>query len=416
MQSVAQALEIVLQNAKPLPARTAPLTTSVLGLVLAEDIASDLDMPPFDKAMMDGFALRVSDLRNGQAELVIIEEIPAGRTPTRAVGAGQASRIMTGAPIPQGADAVVMIECCETLANQKVRVNEPRARPRLNILDRAKEMRVGEIVLRAGTRLRPQEFGLLAAVGRTTARVQPAPRVAILSTGDEIVEPSITPGLGQIRNSNGPMLQAQTARAGADPQFLGIARDEPQHLRSLITEGLRRDVLILSGGVSAGKLDLVPGILEELGVRALFHKVAMKPGKPVLFGVLFGRDPMGSAGLETSQTLVFGLPGNPVSSMVGFELFVRPALRALMALPPGPGLVQATLTKDHPYRTDRPTYHPARLSWCDDAGWAVEPTAWFGSPDLRGLSPANAFVVLPEGDHVHRAGDRLPVLRVENDF
>ena len=399
MHSVAQALEIVLAQAAPLPAVMATLTPETLGLVLAEDVVSDLDMPPFDKAMMDGFALRYADLRDGQAELALVEEISAGKTPTRAVFSGQASRIMTGAPMPQGA-AVVMIERCEVVGD-RVRVSDPRLTPGQNILPQAREMRLGETVLRAGVRLRPQEFGLLATVGRTTVKVQPAPRVAILSTGDELVEPTRQPGPGQIRNSNGPMLLAQVARAGGVPWFLGIARDEPGHLRTMILEGLQADVLLLSGGVSAGKLDLVPGVLAELGVQPLFHKIAMKPGKPLLFGV-------------KGRRLVFGLPGNPVSSLVCFELFVRPAIRALMALPPGPQFVKAALTRDFPYRTERATYHPARLH-LTDAGWTVEPAAWFGSPDLRGVTLANAFVVLPAGDHTHRGGESLMVLRVENE-
>jgi molybdopterin molybdotransferase len=401
MHSVAQALEIVLVHAHPLAAVAMPLGPETLGLVLAEDIVSDLDMPPFDKAMMDGFALRSNDLRDGRAELTVIEEIPAGKTPKLPILAGQASRIMTGAPIPQGADAVVMIERCEIVGNS-VRVNDAQLTTRQNILSRAREMRVGETVLRAGIRLRPQEFGVLATVGRTKALVQPAPRVAILATGDELVEPITQPGPGQIRNGNGPMLAAQVARAGGIPWLLGIARDETDHLRLLIAEGLQADVLLLSGGVSAGKRDLVPGVLADLGVAPLFHKIAMKPGKPLLFGV-------------KAPHLVFGLPGNPVASLVCFEMFVRPALRALMRLPPGPELVKAKLTKDYPYRTDRPTYHPARLQ-LTNAGWTVEPVAWLGSPDLRGVTSANAFVLLPDGDHHHRAGDRLMVLRVENDW
>jgi molybdopterin molybdotransferase len=295
-----------------------------------------------------------------------------------------------------------MIERCE-IHGDHVQINEPRIKPRLNILDRAKEMRVGETILRSGKRLRPQELGLLAGVGRTSARLQPAARVAVLSTGDEIVPPEVKPGPSQIRNSNGAMLLAQVQRAGGVPTFLGIARDEAAHLRALIAEGLKYDVLILSGGVSAGKLDLVPGVLAELGVQAIFHKVAMKPGKPVLFGVA-----------ARGSTVVFGLPGNPVSSLVCFELFVRPALRKLMARKPGPDWVKATLARDYPYRTDRPTYHPARLQISDD-GWTVEAAAWFGSPDLRGILSANAFVLLPEGDHVHRAGDKLMVLNVERE-
>ena len=407
MLSVAEALQIVLAQVKPLPAETAPLAPAALGLILAEDVVSDLDMPPFDKAMMDGFALRFADLRNGQAELTIVEEIYAGKTPTASVNAGQASRIMTGAPMPRGADAVVMIERCEIIGN-KVRVNDAALKLGQNILTKGREMRVGETVLRSGARLRPQEFGLLATVGRTSVKAHPAPRVAIVPTGDEIVEPHVRPGPGQIRNSNGPMLLAQVSRAGGVPRFLGIARDEVRHLRDLITEGLQADMLILSGGVSAGKLDLVPGVLEELGVKALFHKVAMKPGKPILFGIKRGEE------ANEPPRMIFGLPGNPASTLVGFELFVRPAIRGLMGLPPGPDMVKATLIRDFPYRTDRPTYHPARLH-LTDTGWTVEPTAWFGSPDLRGVTPANAFALLPAGDHLNPTGAILEVLRVENE-
>jgi molybdopterin molybdotransferase len=415
MLSVAQALEIVLANVAPLPARMTPLGPNALGLVLAEDVASDLDMPPFDKAMMDGFALRSADLRDGRAELAIIEEIPAGKTPTKTVGSLQASRIMTGAPVPVGADAVVMIENCE-IAGTNVRVHEPRIKPRLNILDRAKEMRVGETILNSGTRLRPQELGLLAAVGRTSVKLHPAARVAVLSTGDEIVPPDVKPGPGQIRNSNGAMLLAQVQRAGGAATFLGIARDDTEHLRSLIAEGLKYNVLILSGGVSAGKLDLVPGVLAELGVEALFHKVAMKPGKPVLFGV--GQPPhprpLSPGGERGEGPLVFGLPGNPVSSLVCFELFVRPAIRKLMTLDPGPTwILAATLMKDFAYRTDRPTYHPAWLHMAEH-GPLVEPVPWFGSPDLRSVMSANAFMVIQPGDHQYKAGGRFEVLCVED--
>lgn len=399
MLSVTEALRIVLDRAKPLPADTVALGDA-LGLVLCEDIASDLDMPPFDKAMMDGFALRIADLQGGRAELAIIEEIVAGKTPGKAVGPNQAARIMTGAPMPPGADTVVMIERCET-AGDIVRVNDPKLQAGANILPRGREMHIGETVLSAGTRLRPQEVGLLAAVGRWSVRAQRRPTVGVLCTGDELVPAENKPGPGQIRNSNGPMLTAQIQRAGGVPRFVGIARDEPAHLRERIADGLRSDMLLLSGGVSAGKLDLVPGVLAELGVEPLFHKVAIKPGKPLLFGMHGPR-------------LVFGLPGNPGASLVCFEMFVRPALRGLMGLPPGPRIVTAVLVRDFPYRSDRPTYHPARLI-LTDTGWTVDPVGWFGSPDLRGTVPANAFVILPEGDHQHRAGARLPVLRVEDE-
>ena len=195
------------------------------------------------------------------------------------------------------------------------------------------------------------------------------------------------PGPGQIRNSNGPMLSAQVLCAGGSPLYLGIARDRLDHLRPLVADGLKSDVLILSGGVSAGKLDLVPGVLQEVGVVPHFHKVEMKPGKPVFFGTRPGEP----------TTLVFGLPGNPVSSFVSFELFVRPALRRLCGLRERAteGL-SAALVDDFAYKTDRPTYHAAHVE-AAGAGWRVRPVPWFGSPDLRALTRANALVVFPAG-------------------
>jgi molybdopterin molybdotransferase len=401
--SVAEAQAIILGEVHPLPPTPLPLAAAS-GLVLAQDVVSDLDMPPYDKALMDGYAVRAADVGPAGAALVVIEEVTAGSVPKKTVGAGEATRIMTGAPMPPGADAVVMIERTTALSEQRVTV-EGGVKPGQNILPRAREMRSGDVVLQAGMRLRPQELGLLAMCGAATVRVHPSPRVAILPTGDEIVEVEQTPGPGQIRNSNGFMLLGQTVRAGAEPAPLGIARDNRPSLQEHVARGLEADALILSGGVSAGKLDLVPAALAEAGVAIFFHKVAMKPGKPMLFGVKRheGRP----------ATFVFGLPGNPVSSLVCFELFVRPALRRLMNLPPGPTMVQAALAEDFPYRSDRPTYHPAQLT-AAESGWSVRAMPWFGSADLRGLMASNAFVVLPPGDHRHRAGQTLPVLVVEN--
>jgi len=399
MLSVAEAQELVMQRARPLPPRTASLSPPALGLVLAEDVQSDLDMPPWDKAMMDGYAVRSEDLAEGTAVLAVVEEIMAGQVPKKVLGSGQAARIMTGAPVPGGADAVVMVERTRGLDDGGVWI-EDRPKPRQHILARGREMQRGETVVRAGACLRPQEFGVLAAVGRSSAKVHPAPHVAILPTGDEIVEIDTVPGPGQIRNSNGNMLLAQVSRAGAIPRLLGIARDQIEHLRSLVSEGLKADVLVLCGGVSAGERDLVPGVLGEMGVEAVFHKVAMKPGKPVFFGV-------------RGDTLVFGLPGNPVSSYVCFELFVRPALRRLQGhAEPGPFLVQARLADDLAHRSDRPTYHPGLLLSTGES-WEIKPVPWFGSPDLRGLLQSNAFIVLPPGEHKFKAGQSFPVLKVE---
>jgi len=298
-----------------------------------------------------------------------------------------------------------VIERTHALTPERVRIADT-ARSGQNILPRATEMRRGDIVLRNTTPLRPQEFGLLAMCGRDRFMVYPRPRLAILPTGDEVVDVEQTPGPGQIRNSNGFMLLAQAARAGATPTLIGIAHDTADSLRALLAVGLKQDALVLSGGVSAGKLDLVPAALAEAGVDTFFHKVAMKPGKPMLFGVKRHSD--------GRCTYVFGLPGNPVSSLVCFELFVRPALRKMMNLFPGPRLIEATLAEDYRYRTDRPTYHPARLEM-SERGWSVRAVPWFGSSDLRGLLASNAFVVLPAGDHQHRAGQTLPVLPVESE-
>jgi molybdopterin molybdotransferase len=372
----------------------------MLGLILAEGVASDLDMPPYDKAMMDGYAVRSADVA-GQKALQIIEEVTAGQTPRLPLGAGQATRIMTGAPVPADADAVVQVEHTRTLEPNRVVVERGPVAPNQNILRRGREMQAGQVVLPAGIRLRAQEFGVLATVGKTSVQVHPAPCVAVLSTGDEIVDASRKPGPGQIRNGNGPMLAAQTLSAGARPIPLGIAPDTLEGLRPPLEEGLRHDVLILSGGVSAGKLDLVPGVLQEMGVQAHFHKVAMKPGKPVFFGI-------------RGQTLVFGLPGNPVSSFVCFELFVRPALRRLAGeSSPLPRVIPAVLAAEFAYRTDRPTYHPARLSTDAEGRSIVKPVPWFGSPDLLGLTRANALLMIPVGEHRYAGGERMQVLPLD---
>jgi molybdopterin molybdotransferase len=399
MLSVAEAQAIVLQHARPLPPEAVAIVDA-LGLVLAEDIVSGLDVPPYDKAMMDGFAVRSVDLPQGRGVLTVIEEVVAGQTPQQQVGAGQATRIMTGAPIPGGADAVIKIERTTSVDGQRVQIDDEPPRAGTNIFHRGREMRKGDVVLSRGTALTPQDIGVLATVGRPQVQAIPRPVVTVLPTGDELVEADQAPGPGQIRNGNGPMIAAQCRRAGVTPRYLGIARDRLDSLRALIAEGLRAPVLVLSGGVSAGKLDLVPGVLRELEVAAHFHKVEMKPGKPVFFGT-------------RGQTLVFGLPGNPVSSLVCFELFVRPALRRLMGhAETGPRIVPAALAADFPYKTDRPTYYPARLK-AGPQGWQVRPAAWSGSADLRALSGTNALVLFPAGDQQHRAGTLFPTVICE---
>lgn len=396
MLPVADAQQRILERTQPLAPVEVGLYGQALGLVLAQEAASDLDMPPFDKALMDGYALRTTDLSGHSTNLSVIEEVVAGQTPRHEIQAGQATRIMTGAPVPRGADAVIMVERTRLLDPNTVAIDGP-LKPGQNILTRGREMRDGEVILRPGTCLGPTEYGLLAATGHATIRAHPRPHVAILPTGDEIVPTSVKPGPGQIRNSNGPMLFAQVQRAGGVPVPIDIAGDRLDRLRPLVERGLQEDVLLLSGGVSAGKLDLVPEVLAGLGVEILFHKVAMKPGKPLLFGV-------------KGKTLVFGLPGNPVSSLVCFELFVAPALRKLAGhKEPGPVWLEAQLEADFPHRSDRETYHPVRLVALGSI-LRFRPQPWFGSPDLRGLLEANGFARLPSGDHQHQAGTLFPVM------
>jgi molybdopterin molybdotransferase len=395
MLSVCEALEIVLSKCRPLPARDAALTADNLGLVLAEDVASDLDMPPFDKALMDGFAVRCADL-SATSTLPVQGEVTAGQT-APALAAGQAIRIMTGAPVPAGADAVIRIEDTQPAGDNGVEIRVTPAKPGQFILSRGREMRHGDVVIRSGSVLRPQELGLLATVGRISVKVVPAPSVAVLATGDELVEASATPGPGQLRNSNGPMLTAQATRTGARTKYLGIGRDDIAALLALATDGLKSSILVLSGGVSMGTKDYVPGVLQELGVEPHFHQVAMKPGKPLFFGT-------------RGETLVFGLPGNPVSSFCGFELFVRPAIRKMAGHAAAESEWQeAALDEEFTHGSDRPTYHPA---WLENVAGVnrVKAVPWFGSPDLRALTKANALLFLPVGKQTFPAGRTMSVL------
>lgn len=405
MLPVAAAREQILDHCQALAPELLPVSPAALGRIVAETVVSDLDMPPFDKAMMDGYAVRSADLPEGRGRLLVIEEITAGNVPRHRVEAGQASRIMTGAPLPEGADVVVVIERTTLLDERHVAIDDRPPRPGQHIQPRGREMARGEVVVRPGDVLRPQECGVLAMVGRATVRQVPPPRVAVLATGDELVEVTLGPGPGQIRNSNATMLLAQVACAGGVPHDLGIARDSLDSLSPRIEEGLRTcEVLVLSGGVSAGKFDLVPEALRNAGVTAHFHKVALKPGKPLLFG---------TAERHGGKRLVFGLPGNPVSSFVCFELFLRPALRCLagrrdLDLP----AVTAVLTEGFRHTADRPTYHPARLQ-AVGTGWQVTPVRWLGSADLRAFLSANALLVLPPGDEPYPAGAAVEVLALE---
>jgi molybdopterin molybdotransferase len=388
------------------------------GLALAEDIVSRVDSPPYCKALMDGYAVRSADR---QAERRILEEVAAGAVPRYPVAPGTAVRIMTGAPIPDGADAVVPIEQCELVDPATVRLHKLDSACGQNVLPRGASMRVGDTVLHAGAELRPIEIAILAEIGHASVAVQPRPRVAVLPTGNEIVPMDQEPGPGQIRNSNGPMLLAAAARAGGRAVDLGIARDERDGLRRSIESGLAADVLVLSGGVSAGAFDLVPGVLAELDVEQVFHKIALRPGKPLWFGVKRTGE---------RSVLVFGLPGNPVSSLVCFELFVRPAIAALA----GRGFVglrtiTAQLSHNFDHAGGRAAYLPARIAFASNSEptlgvlaedsslplarpdmLAVEILPWQGSADVATLARADGLARFPNEKQHHSAGKLIDVL------
>jgi molybdopterin molybdotransferase len=315
---------------------------------------------------------------------------------------GTTIRIMTGAPLPAGADAVAKVEDCELLDNQTIR-NPRGLAAGACVLRRGASFCQGEAVLPARKRVGPLDIALLAEIGQAEAAAIPLPRVGVLPTGDELVAADAVLGPGQIRNSNGPMLLAALAAAGYPSVDLGIGRDDERDLREKIARGLECDVLLISGGVSAGVKDLVPGVLAELGVSQHFHKVRMKPGKPLWFGTRDAGD---------RRTLVFGLPGNPVSTYVSFVLFVAPALKTLAGDRVRPSVPEVyPITGPFRHRGERPTFHPCRLAFPGkDKTPSLELMDWKGSADLATLTRAHYLAVLPEGDYELVAGDNVTAI------
>jgi len=380
---------------------------SVFGLVLAQEIRTDRDYPPFDRAARDGYAVRSGEAREG-ADLVCVGEIKAGDMPPEFPGAGKCLQIMTGAAVPAGADAVVMIEYTKR-DGEAVRFARG-AHAGLNIVRRGSEAKAGQVVLRAGMRVGYAEMALAAQVGAGELECFKRPRVAILSTGDEIVPIEQAPGAFQIRNSNVVSMGAQVRLAGGEPVVIATAADREEDLRDKISLGLREDILILSGGVSMGKYDLVEKVLGEMGAEFFFDAVAIRPGKPAVFAMCQGKP-------------VFGLPGNPLSTMVTFELFVVPAIdlrsgAAARALP----FVQATLAADLNEKAGMTHFLPACVEWPDGVGNAnndragaievglVKALRWQGSGDIAAMAKANCFlVVAPELSYV-AAGAGMPIL------
>jgi molybdopterin molybdotransferase len=371
------------------------------GRVLAELVSADRDYPPFDRSTRDGYAVRSADVRQTPAELRVLGEVRAGSAFPGTIGTGECVSIMTGAPVPSGADAVVMVEHSSPAGGGRVRI-ERAAETGANIVPRGSEAPAGATILTPGKQIGYAETALLASVGCGQVPVFLEPRVAILPTGDEIVEVGCAPGPFQIRNSNSRSLEVQVTRAGGRAWPLGIAPDEPARLRALIEEGLASELLLLSGGVSMGKYDLVKQVLTELGAEFYFDAVAIQPGRPLVFGRARG-------------AFFFGLPGNPLSTMVTFELFGRAALEILSGCEVSPLVFpRARLAEAVRHQTGLTRFLPAVMEpgegprGCLDS--VVRRLPWQGSGDIATLTRANCFLVVPDDREELEAGEIVSVL------
>ena len=364
-----------------------------LGLVLAEEIKTDRKYPPFDRSTRDGYAVRSKDVQPG-AQLRCAGEIKAGDTVTETLAPGTCVQIMTGAAVPPGADAVVMIEYTQREAD--LVQFERTAQARQNMVPRGSEARRGQTILKPGMRLGFAELALAAQVGATQLQCAKRPRVAILSTGDEVVLIDEQPGAFQIRNSNSVSLATQVRIAGGEPVVLGNAADRVEDLGEKIERGLQEEALVLTGGVSMGKYDLVESVLKALGAEFFFDAVAIRPGKPAVFAVCQGKP-------------VFGLPGNPVSTMVTFQLFVTPAIALLSGAAAHPlPLLEARLAEALNERPGLDHFLPARIEWRASQP-EVKTLKWQGSGDIAALAGANCFLLVPADRPKIAAGEHASV-------
>jgi molybdopterin molybdotransferase len=383
-----KALKTVLDSARRLGSERVDITRAV-NRILAEDVKSDIDMPPFDKATRDGYACRRKDLAN---ELTIIETIQAGVPPRKAIESNQCSKIMTGAAVPQGADCVIMVEFTENPTASTVRFigeNTPDY-----ICLKGEDIKAGEVVLHKGSRIRPQHIAVLATVGCTQPMVSKRPRVAVFATGDELVQPASKPGPSQIRNSNAFQLVAQIESMGAVAKNYGIAKDTDDAIDKMFKKAVdQSDVVIVSGGVSVGDFDLVPGIFKRNNIDLLFEKVAVKPGKPTVFGV-------------SEKVYCFGLPGNPVSTFVQFELLVKPFLFKLMGHDYTHPISRIPLDESLMRKnTERQSWIPIVIT---DTG-TLKPVEYHGSAHINALCIADGLVSIGVGVAEIEKGTIVPV-------
>ena len=389
MIQVSKAQSIITRETGTLGSKRIEIANAV-GRVLAEPIIADTDLPPFDRSQMDGYAVNASDTLNAPATLNLVGESAAGRGWHRELKSGQAVAIMTGAPVPKGADAVQKIELTRLKNESSVEILEPTEKGRY-IIRKGDEIKKGEIIFSAAEVVTENMIAAIAAFGYAKVRVAKQPRVSILGTGSEIVEIDKKPGRDQIRNSNSVMLEILSRKFGGSATVLPIAKDDISDLKFQISNAAKRtDMLIVTGGVSVGKYDHTKTALSELGAEIFFEKIRLKPGKPAVFARL-------------GKCLIFGLPGNPVSAAVTFHLFVRQALLQLQnASEPLAKRGFALLTIDTRGAKERDTYLPARLSTNKLGHLIAHPLKWSGSSDFVGFSRAEALIVVPQGSQLEK--------------
>jgi molybdopterin molybdotransferase len=394
--SVREALDITLGNVSRLPPEELLLLES-RGRILAEDLIADVDLPPFTRATMDGYALRSEDLTRVPATLEVAGYVPAGSNPNFALKTGQAAKIMTGAQLPRNADAVQQIEKTQSIdEGTRVTILEGVGAG-ANVAAKGSDARAGDKLISAGTYISPAVVGLLASAGADVVSVYSRPSIAILATGDELVDITTKPLSGQIRNSNSYALYTQVLQVGTHAKMIGIARDHKAYIKNRVTQGLRHEMLLVTGGASVGDLDLMGEIFEELGFAILFSKVSMKPGKPVILA-------------QAESTLIFALPGNPVSSATVFEVLVRPAIRKMMGYPVyGNQIISALLTQHFFNRSGRENYHPA-VTWYEEGRFYCRPLMSRGSGDVTTYALSNSYLICPAEKAEASEGEPIEVM------
>lgn len=355
------------------------------GRILAEDILSDMEMPPFNKSAVDGYACRRAEL---PGPFSVMEIIQAGTLPTLPIDEGQCSKIMTGAMIPEGADTVIMVEWTEALPDGRIRFIGERTSS--NIAWQAEDVKKGQLVLQKGTLLKPQHIAILASVGCGEPLVFKLTVIGVISTGDELVEPWVVPALGQIRNSNAHQLMAQAREIGLPVEYLGISADTPEDTRKMIIQGFEKsDILLLTGGVSMGDFDFVPEIMNELGIDIKFKSIAVQPGRPTVFGVRNGQ-------------FIFGLPGNPVSSFVQFELLVKQLAYRIMGHSWKPKIVKLPMAADYSRKkAERKSFVPVRIN----IDGKIEPLEYHGSAHIHAYEDADGIMSIELGETHIAAGE-----------